>query len=195
MVGVRGMVKRQGTRVREVVVRQGPLATNCLVLGGMSGGAELCQQVLLRRFLAKEEEISSLDLKAVSRYTAVGAGISVALTAWYSWLDRRLPGASASTIVKKVAVDAFVLNVPYYTAFYLAMGCMEGRPTAQVWAEVKAKLPTTVLYSLLLWPPAQAINFRFVAPAHRVVYIAVVCFLEFNMLAVMKRRPVQEKEN
>ena len=46
MVGVRGMVKRQGTRVREVVVRQGPLATNCLVLGGMSGGAELCQQVL-----------------------------------------------------------------------------------------------------------------------------------------------------
>ena len=48
------------------------LVTNSLVFGGLSGGAELSQQVLLRRVFPREEERRPLDWAAVGRYLVVG---------------------------------------------------------------------------------------------------------------------------
>ena len=179
-------------RGRALMEKHKALITNSLVFGGLSGGAELSQQVLLRRVFPREEERRPLDWAAVGRYLVVGLIISPALTTWYRWLDRRLPGTSPAIIAKKVVVDALVLDVPYYSAFYMIMNWLESKPTNTAWAEVKAKLPTTILYARLLWIPGQAINFRYIAPANRVVFIAMVSFLEFNILAFMKRIPVKE---
>jgi len=118
-----------------------------------------------------------------------GAMFAPVLHYWFQWLDKFLPGKSAVTVLKKVALDAFVLDVPYYTAFYMAMGAMEGKSLSTCWSEVKAKLMTTVMYALILWIPGQAVNFRFVPPHLRVTYIALVTFVELNMLAILKRVP------
>ena len=67
-------------------------------------------------------------MPAVGRYVAFGSLFSApVLFAWYRALDRLLPGASAAVVAKKVFLDATVLAIPYYSAFYVGMDFMEVR--------------------------------------------------------------------
>jgi len=167
-----------------------PLVTNCIVFGTLSGLAEFSQQTLLYKILPCKEDRTNYDMAAVGRYVILGGALfAPVLHYWFRWLDKFLPGKSGIVVLKKVTLDAVVLDVPYYTAFYMAMGTMEGKPASVSFDEVKTKLVPTIIYSLFLWLPAQAINFRFLPPHLRVTYIALVTFLELNMLAVMKRLP------
>lgn len=167
-----------------------PLVANCLVLGTLSGMAEFSQQTMLYKLFPCKEERKNYDLAAVGRYMTLG-GVMFApiLHFWFRWLDKVLPGKSAVVVLKKVALDAVLLDVPYYSAFYMAMGAMEGKSLSTCWSEVKAKLMTTIMYALILWIPAQTVNFRFVPPHLRVTYIALVTFIELNILAILKRIP------
>jgi len=172
---------------------QQQLATNCVVFGSLSGLAELSQQVLLHKVFPPKGDRRSLDWPAVGRYVVLGAAVfSPVLTYWYRWLDRVLPGTTAKVVMQKVAMDIVVMDVPFYTAFYTVLNMLEGRSLKDAWAEVKAKLIPTIIFSVLLWTPAQTINFRYVPPHLRVVYMACVTFLELNVLALMKRIPHEE---
>jgi len=167
-----------------------PLATNCLVFGSLSGLAEFSQQTLLYKLFPLKKDRKQYDLAAVGRYVVVGAAVfAPILTFWYRWLDRVLPGNTAAVVMKKVTIDAVVLDVPYYAAFYVIMSTMEGKSLATAWSEVKAKLVITVIYSIFLWVPAQTINFKFLPPRLRVIYMALVTFVELNVLAILKRAP------
>ena len=67
-------------------------------------------------------------MPAIGRYVAFGSVFSApVLFTWYRALDRLLPGASAAVVAKKVFLDATVLAVPYYSAFYVGMDFMEVR--------------------------------------------------------------------
>ena len=48
------------------------------------------------------------------------------LFAWYRALDKLLPGATTVVVAKKVFLDATVLAIPYYSAFFFGMDFMEG---------------------------------------------------------------------
>lgn len=198
-MGIRSMARRSTAGVRPPVglvkrframLNSSPLATNCLVFGSLSGLAEFSQQTLLYKFFPCKQERKKYDLAAVGRYVVMGCVVfAPVLTFWYRWLDRFLPGKTAMVVMKKVVLDVSVLNLPYYAAFYTIMSAMEGKSVATAWSELKAKLMTTVLLSILLWVPAQTINFKFLPPRARVVFIALVTFLELNVLAIMKRAP------
>ena len=150
-------------------------------------------QVLLHKVFPAKGDRRSLDWPAVGRYVVLGAAVfSPVLTYWYRWLDRVLPGTTAKVVMQKVAMDIVVMDVPFYTAFYTVLNMLEGRSLRDAWAEVKAKLIPTIIFSVLLWTPAQTINFRYVPPHLRVVYMACVTFLELNVLALMKRIPHEE---
>ena len=171
------------------------LATNSFVFGSLSGLAELSQQGLLRRLGSEDQKKKPINWSAVGRYVFVGGLVfSPVLTVWYRWLDGRMPGTGARGVAKKVAVDALVLDVPLYTVFYMTMNGLEGKSFSQGFEEVKSKLAPTVVFSILLWVPAQAFNFMFLPPKMRVVYIAIVTFLEMNVLALMKRIPLRDDE-
>lgn len=198
-MGIRSMARRSTAGARPPVglikrframLNSNPLATNCIVFGSLSGLAEFSQQTLLYKFFPCKQERKKYDLAAVGRYVIMGCVVfSPVLTFWYRWLDRVLPGKTAMVVMKKVVIDVVVLDIPYYAAFYTIMSAMEGKSVATAWSELKAKLMTTVLYSILLWVPAQTINFKFLPPRARVVFIALVTFLELNVLAIMKRAP------
>merc|ERR1719450_1842264 len=167
---------------------------NSLVFGSLSGAAELSQQGILGRLGHEDEQQKDINWGAVGRYVFVGSFVfSPVLTVWYRWLDGRMPGTGAKMVAKKVAVDALVLDLPLYTGFYLIMNWLEGKSLAKGFEEVRAKLVPTVVFSVLLWVPAQAFNFMFLPTGMRVVYIALVTFLEMNVLALMKRIPLDGK--
>lgn len=180
-----GLVKRFRN-----MLNSNPLATNCIVFGSLSGLAEFSQQTWLYKVFPPEEEKKSYDLAAIGRYVFVGCAVfAPILTAWYRWLDRRLPGTTPIVVLQKVVLDIVILDIPYYAAFYAIMNTLEGKSLAHCWQEMKAKLLETVIYSIVLWTPAQVINFKYLPPRARVIFIALVTFLEMNVLAMMKRAP------
>jgi len=181
-------------RVVAGLAKHRAIATNSLVFGSLSGLAELSQQGLLRRLGSEDEKRKAINWGAVGRYVFVGGFVfSPVLTVWYRWLDRRMPGTGAKMVAKKVAVDALVLDLPLYTVFYLTMNGLEGKSLSEGLEEVRAKLAPTVVFSVLLWVPAQAFNFMYLPTGMRVVYIAIVTFLEMNVLALMKRIPLDDE--
>lgn len=182
------------SRVVAGLAKHRAMATNSLVFGSLSGAAELSQQGLLRRLAATEDEKQkAINWGAVGRYVFVGGFVfSPVLTVWYRWLDGRMIGTGAKMVAKKVAVDALVMDLPLYTAFYMTLNVLEGKSLSEGFEEVKAKLAATIVFSVLLWFPAQAFNFMFLPTGMRVVYIALVTFLEMNVLALMKRMPLDE---
>merc|ERR1719391_694652 len=158
-----------------------PLTTNCILYGSLSGLAEFSQQTVI-----KEKE--KYNVKTVGHYTLLGGGVfGPVIHFWYRWLDRVLPGTAARTIAKKVALDISVFAVPYYTTFYLSLNFLSGSQFQESFSELKLKLIPTILTSTAFWLPAQTVNFRFVRPRYRVLYLAGCTFIEFNILAVFKR--------
>ena len=160
-----------------------PLMTNCLVYGSMSGMAEFSQQTILLKVFPKEDQRQQYNKGSVFRYTVLGGAVfSPTLHFWYRWLDRVMPGTTVTTVVKKL-----VLDIPYYTAFYVLLNIMAGESWATAWAELRQKLVPTMLTTSAFWVPAQIVNFRYVPPRMRVIYLAACTFVEFNILALFKK--------
>ena len=79
-----------------------------------------------------------------------------------------------------------LLSPPEYATFYMLMNLMMGESWDTAKKEVAKKLPTTLAFATAFWIPMQIINFKYVSPRMRVVFVAGCTFLEFNMLAFLK---------
>jgi len=108
--------------------------------------------------------------------TCIGIGLmGVAGGKWYALIDKKLPGTDMRTIAKKVCLDQFVFAPPFYFSFYFGMSLLEGHSLQHTYEHVKKKFLPTYAVDLLFWPAAQAVNFRFVTPPNRVLYISSLC--------------------
>jgi len=80
-----------------------------------------------------------------------------------------------------------VFALPYYTVYYTSLNMVAGQSIHRSLAELRLKLLPTWAATSAFWLPVQSLNFRLVAPAHRVPFLAAATYLEFNILAVFKR--------
>jgi len=145
-----------------------PLSTNCILFGGLAGLAEFSQQAI-----SNSKKEVKYNAKTVGHYTLLGGGVfAPVLHFWYKWLDRVLPGTSGRILIKKVALDISVFALPYYTAFYVSLNLLAGVGLQESLSELKQKLLPTIFATTAFWLPAQTVNFRFVPPKYRVLYLA-----------------------
>ncbi len=120
---------------------------------------------------------TQLDIRRVRS----AAAVSLLLTGpayhyWYALLDRRVPGCGARAVALKTALDLAVASPVVLSAFLGAYAWLDGRAGGPV-AAVREQLPGALLLNTGFWLPADALNFRLVAPQHRVGFsnlIAVV---------------------
>jgi protein Mpv17 len=54
------------------------------------------------------------------------------------------------------------------------MGALEGETLAQATERTKKRWPETFMYSSIFWPIANTVNFTYVGPQHRVLYVGAV---------------------
>merc|ERR1719322_2056172 len=115
-------MKAKIVRLFATCMARHPLPTNCVLYGSLSGLAEFSQQTVLYKLSSSSqsgEKRTKYDMRNVGNYVVMGGGVfAPVLHFWYKWLDRVMPGTTARIVVRKVAVDAVVFAVPYYTAFY-----------------------------------------------------------------------------
>lgn len=161
-----------------------PLLSNCIIYGTLYGGAELSQQIILRK--VTPEKPQDFDLPLVSRYFILGStAFPVFLYYWYKFLDPRMPGTDPRTIVAKVIIDQLVTAPPILATFFVGMSIMEGKE--DIFAELKQKFFSSFKSSCGFWIPAQAINFAFLPTQARVAYLGTCSFLWIQILCILKR--------
>lgn len=107
---------------------------------------------------------------------------------WYKILDRYLPGTAMRTVGKKILADQAVAGPFFCSAFFMGMSLLEGKSTREGADEVKAKFWTVYLMDWCIWPPAQFINFFFLPPSVRVVYVSGITLVWNTILSWMKHR-------
>ncbi|NWR46567.1 M17L2 protein, partial [Regulus satrapa] len=186
------------------------LLTNTLSCGGLLAAGDCLQQEWQRR----QQREGQLQLGRTGRMLLVGCSLGPLMHYWYLWLDSAFPARGLRTVLKKVLMDQALASPAMGAWFFLGIGTLEGQTLQESWDEFKEKFwefykvtpPQAVPLALLgpgggsqllpapfqadwsLWPAAQVLNFLFVPPTYRVVYVNVLTLGWDTYLSYLKHR-------
>jgi protein Mpv17 len=93
---------------------------------------------------------------------------------FYGMLDSKLPGTKPMTVASKVAIDQVFWNPCFGVMFFTYLGLAEGKTPAQILQKIKADLQMAVMGSWGVWIPAHTVNFAFIPPSQRLLYINTI---------------------
>ncbi|CAN0272152.1 unnamed protein product, partial [Phaeothamnion confervicola] len=83
-----------------------PMATKAATACVLAGLSDLvCQELQIRY-----EQQAASGSKGLAAFSMLGVVIAPALHVWYSYMARLLPGTSAGSVVRRVALDQFVFT-------------------------------------------------------------------------------------
>lgn len=116
---------------------------------------------------------------------------------FYGFLDGKLPGTAPITVATKVAIDQTMWNPIFGCMFFGYLNLMEGKTLDDYVNKLKADLKTAVMGSWAVWVPAHTINFAFIPPSQRLLYINSIqigynVFLSFLGNKAVPEEPKEE---
>lgn len=167
------------------------LMTNTMTCGILLTGGDLIQQRIEKAMGTQ----SSHDWARTSRMFAVGLSQGPPHHYWYVWLDRLLPKKDIRTVVLKIMCDQFVAAPFFAITFFFGMGILEDKRMSECWQEFVKKFPTVYLFDWCIWPPTQYINFVWIPPAFRVLYVNIVTVIWDVFLSYIKHYDRLEEES
>ena len=113
---------------------------------------------------------------------------------FYGMLDGKLPGTKPITVATKVAIDQTIWNPIFGLMFFGYLNAMEGKSFDQYTEKIKADLKTAVMGSWAVWVPAHTINFAFVPPSQRLLYINTIQIGYNVFLSFLGNKGVESEE-
>ncbi|XP_059196391.1 mpv17-like protein 2 [Centropristis striata] len=160
------------------------LLTNTLSPGIMMMLGDVMQQS--RENFGQRDKVH--DWRRSGRIFTVGCTMGPPLTCWFYFLDRVFAGRALKTLAMKIVADQTV-NSPFMGMWYfIGMGLLEGHSLSNSFKDFKGKFLELYRTDCCVWPPAQLINFYFVAPRFRVIYVNCVDCLWGVYLSYLKHR-------
>ncbi|XP_026323123.1 mpv17-like protein [Hyposmocoma kahamanoa] len=99
---------------------------------------------------------------------------------FYNWMrlnDRLFPKKDLVTALKRSALEACTYAPLAMSYFFFGMCMLEGKPYEACVIELKEKLWPTYKLGLVYWPTVQTINFYFVSPKNRIIFVSIASFV------------------
>eukprot|EP00554_Chaetoceros_debilis_P002594 CAMPEP_0194096446 /NCGR_PEP_ID=MMETSP0149-20130528/57307_1 /TAXON_ID=122233 /ORGANISM="Chaetoceros debilis, Strain MM31A-1" /LENGTH=185 /DNA_ID=CAMNT_0038782421 /DNA_START=480 /DNA_END=1037 /DNA_ORIENTATION=- len=146
-----------------------PLLTKAFTsLVGFTAG-----DVLAQNFLAEEGD--KYDVMRTIRLGSFGFMLHGTTGHYfYGMLDSKMPGTKPVTVASKVVIDQFFWNPIFGCMFFSYLNFTEGKDLATLKTKLSTDLKTAVMGSWAVWIPAHTVNFAFVPPAQRLLYINTI---------------------
>jgi protein Mpv17 len=113
---------------------------------------------------------------------------------FYGMLDSKMPGTAVRTVASKVLIDQTMWNPIFGLMFFGYLNVVEGKSFSDYTSKLKADLPTAVMGSWAVWVPAHTINFAFVPPAQRLLYINSIQIGYNIFLSFLGNKEVKKEE-
>jgi len=113
---------------------------------------------------------------------------------FYGFLDSKLPGTKPVTVASKVIIDQVFWNPIFGCAFFGYLNLVEGKSFDDYKKKIQADLQTAVMGSWAVWVPAHTINFAFVPPAQRLLYINTIQIGYNVFLSFLGNKSVESEE-
>uniref|UniRef100_A0A0C9SBE8 Putative conserved plasma membrane protein n=1 Tax=Amblyomma americanum TaxID=6943 RepID=A0A0C9SBE8_AMBAM len=110
------------------------------------------------------------DTKRWKNMLIVGGTFGVCGHKWYSFLDRKFPGNTFGMVGRKLLCE-FAICPPLAFVLFVGVGALNSKPFKQSVSEFKKNI---VLFCVADWGcfvPAQALNFLFLPPRFRFLYV------------------------
>mmetsp|Transcript_42882 Transcript_42882/g.111191 ORF Transcript_42882/g.111191 Transcript_42882/m.111191 type:complete len:233 (+) Transcript_42882:3-701(+) len=128
-----------------------------------------------------------LDIARVMRLAAFGLLIKGPSMSWfYHSIETQLPGKSARRVVEKMLVDQTGWSWVNNLGFLFLMPVMEGRSCKEALHTAKEQFPKLQRNAYMLWPAAHLVNFGFVPPGARTLYISAVSLTWTTMCCLFR---------
>lgn len=165
------------------------LVTNTVTSGILMSIGDGLSQHIERKWAAKERK-SDINMKfdwpRNIKMFIVGAGFGPSHHYFYIWLDKVFPIVTFQSTITKVLYDQLVLSPIIIAQFFFTAGWLYGKANAESWQELKSKFITVYKIDWCVWPGAQFLNFYYVQPKYRVLYVNFVTVLYDIFLAYVK---------
>lgn len=160
------------------------LVTNTLSSGILMGLGDYCQQRI--EIYQATTEKKPFDVTRSVNMSTVGLGHGVFHHFFYGWIDRTFPGTSLRNVVRKIFLDQLIASPACMYIFFIGMAIMERRGYDSGWQEIKNKFLFCYMVDWIVWPPNQFINFYFLPPKYRVIYINTLTMIYDIFLSYIK---------
>ena len=108
---------------------------------------------------------------------------------FYSYIDRRFPGHSMSTIKYKLMIDASTCPPIAFFGMNI-VGKVEGHSFEYIWSNIKENFLYIMAFDAFFYLPIQVINFRFVSPRFRYIFVASTSLIYTTYLSYFLHRVI-----
>eukprot|EP00095_Tigriopus_kingsejongensis_P003052 maker-scaffold101_size371023-snap-gene-0.25 protein:Tk03052 transcript:maker-scaffold101_size371023-snap-gene-0.25-mRNA-1 annotation:"PREDICTED: uncharacterized protein LOC100882334" len=143
-------------------------------------GANLFQQKVIRQY-------PKINWQESGRFFVYGGLFHGPLVHfWLQAAAKTFPGNAMRQVLKKVLVDQLIFAPIALTCFYVGLSALEFKSADYVVEEWREKFAKTWMVGACIWPFLQGINFRFVPPQHRPLYVGIMGFFWTTLLAYWK---------
>lgn len=159
------------------------LATNVISSGVlMSIGDLMAQEVEYRNgVLAKR-----YDWTRNAKMFVVGAAQGPLHHYFYGWLDRAYLGATVKITTVKILFDQLLMSPVCIVVFFYSAGWLNQKNNNECTEEIQSKFMRVYITDWMVWPATQFINFYYLHPKYRVIYVNFITMLYNVFLSYVK---------
>ncbi|XP_004541248.1 mpv17-like protein [Maylandia zebra] len=178
------------------VFKAHPYISNILGYTALFASADLVQQSVLGEKPATgstSEDLVGVDWHQMARVATVGFCFHANFNYhWLRGLEKMLPGGGVKAVTGKVVVDQLIAAPLTISAFYIGLSLLEHKDDPlEDWRQ---KFWTSYKTGVVFWSTMQAVNFAFVPPVARTVFLGGVALVFTIFLCHLRQQRHHEQE-
>lgn len=169
------------------------LTTNIVSSGILMSMGDVLSQYVEQKSVIKHElsQKFRIDWSRNAKMFVVGALQGPLHHYFYGWLDGKFVGATLKNTSIKILFDQTVMSPACIVMFFYSAGWLYKQSTDECTKELKSKFLTVYIADWTVWPAAQFLNFYYLHPKYRVIYVNFITMLYNVFLSYVKHADVE----